>query len=155
MVDTIIQAVSPLLGTGAGGADAAAAGATAVAATAAGAAAGAASAGLAVAVEAAGAASAGADVDADVGVCASTAALVASKLSPSARQASSFFISVFSLIRLLDGGRACGLKSFFASLTSTNAHHLLKVVDKHLAVTDLAGAGCSLNGFNNAVYHVV
>src|SRR3982751_4187273 len=94
-VETIIQAVSPLLGTGAGAADAAAAGAEAAAA-AAGAAAAAAVAGAAEAAASAGLASDAEAAGAAAGACAMTAPVV-NRLSPSTREASSFFMSMFSL----------------------------------------------------------
>ena len=105
MVETIIQLVSPLLGTGAGGAEAAVAGAATagaeVAATGMEAAGIAAEAAAASGLASAGAAeAAAADTGAAAGACASTTAPVVSKLNPSARDASSFFMSVFSFYRL-------------------------------------------------------
>ena len=152
MVDTIIQPVSPLLGTGAGGADAAAAGAATAAAgagattTAAGAAA---SAGLA-ASDAAGAAEV-----TGAGVWAKVAVPPATRLNPNTREANSFFISVFLLWSAFSICKAFALQSFLAGFTSADTHDLLKVVDKHLAVTDLAGTRCALYRFNHAVYQFV
>ena len=142
MVETIIQPVSPLLGTKTGAAGAAGAAAGAAAAVAAGAAAGAAA---SAAFASAGAATAGAAA----GACAMTAPEV-NKLNPRARLASSFFMSDFSL-RV----EAETSERFFAGFTGANAHNLLKVVDKDLAVADLAGAGSALNGLNHALNQVV
>ena len=161
-VETIIQVVSPLFGTGAGGAEAAAAGAGA-AVTAAGAVdadavagaddateapttAGPASGSLAVAEDAAGSAA---------GTCASTAAPVAIRPSPSTREANRFFISVVLLWRVLEVCRAFALQRFLAGFTRTDAHDLFKVVNKNLAVTDFAGAGGAFDGLDHAVYQFI
>lgn len=149
MVDSIIQPVSPLLGTGAAGAAAEATAAGAATTAAAGADAGAdaaASAGLtSEAAVAAGVAS-------GVGACACTSAALLSKLSPSTREANSFFMSVFSCVWRL-GFEA--LQRFLAGFASANAHNLFEVVDKNLAVADLAGTGSAFDGLDDTFHQVV
>ena len=111
MVDTIIQLVSPLLGTSAGGAEAAAAGAGAAAAGVA------AAAGAAVAEEAGSAGFAAADSAGVAGVWAMTGTPVASRLRPSAREASSFFIWVISFLSVwIELVRSARLAPYRASL---------------------------------------
>ena len=135
MVDTIIQAVSPLLGTNTGAASAAAGAAVAAAA---GAATGAAaSAGLASA--------AGAVTEAGA-VCAVATEAVPNtpkpRLRPKAKVARNFFI--FDSL-------SCSSKGFAAGFTGTDANHLFEVVHKDLAVADLAGAGTGFDGFDDAL----
>jgi hypothetical protein len=127
-VETIIQEVSPLFGTGAGAATGAAS------AAAAGAAAGA-------------AASAGADAAA-TGASAAGAAVWAkakvpavNKPRPKARDTSSFFIFGLSFC----------LQRFFAGFAGTNTHNLFDVIDKNLAIADFSGARCTFNGFNHTL----
>ena len=127
MVETIIQAVSPLLGTSAGAASAAAG---AAAGAVAGAVAGAAASALASTL----ASAAGA-------VCAN-AALPKHKVNPNAREANIFFI----LISL--SGTS---KGFSPSFTGTNAHNLFQVVNKHFAVANFAGARAGFNGFDDSL----
>ena len=127
MVETIIQAVSPLLGTRAGAASAAAG-------AAAGAVAGAAASAFASALASTLASAAGA-------VCAK-AAPPKHKVNPNAREANSFFI----LISL--SGTS---KGFSPSFTGTNADNLFQVVNKHFAVADLAGASTCFNRFDDSL----
>src|SRR4051812_9223582 len=112
-VATVIQAVSPLLGTAAG-AEAAAAGAAAVAA--------AAGAAAADEVVAAGAAAIGGDA---AGACASTAAEPARRPRPRARDAKSFLMVVSFSVG--------GLQGVLAGLAGADAHDLLEVVDEDLS----------------------
>ena len=157
--------MSPLLATGAGGAGAeaapAGAGLTAAGegvaataadvATAAGAAAGGAS-GV-VAAEAAGAAAVSGGA---VGVWANAVVPDASKPNPKTKEAKKFFISVFLFRKKrLNSCAARALQRFFAGFAGANAHNLLQVIYKHLAVTNLAGAGRALDGFNHAVNQFV
>ena len=132
IVETIIQAVSPLLGTmtGAGAASAAGAAAGAVAGAAAGA--------FASALASTFASAAGA-------VCA-MATPPKHNVSPSAKEANNFFI-LFSL--------SASSKSFCTGFTGADANDLFQVVYKHLAVANLAGAGTGLNGFDHALDQVV
>ena len=133
MVATIIQAVSPLLGTRAGAASAAAG-----AAAGAGAVAGVAASALASALASTLASAAGA-------VCAN-AAPPKHKLSPKAREANNFFIQIS-----LSGTS----KGFSPSFAGANADNLFQVVHKHFAVANFAGACASFNGFNHALNLVV
>ena len=126
MVATIIQAVSPLLGTRTGAASAAAG-------AAAGAVAGAVASALTSALASTLASAAGA-------VCAN-AAPPKHKESPNAREANSFFI-LFSL-----SGTS---KGFRPSFTGANANDLFQVIHKHFAVTNLAGACTGFDGFDHA-----
>src|ERR1700759_2522555 len=106
-VDTIIQALSPLLKVMAG----AAAGAAASAAAAGGAGGGAAAAGAAA--SAAGAA----------GDCANAALPATSTLRPSASETRNFFIWVLAFV-------SCGSEGFLARFTCADANDLLQVVDE-------------------------
>ena len=123
MVETIIQAVSPLLGTSAGAASAAA-----------GAAAGAVAGADASALASTLASAAGA-------VCAN-AALPKHKVNPNAREANIFFIQIS-----LSGTS----KGFSPSFTGTNADNLFQVVHKHFAVANFAGACAGFNGFDDSL----
>src|SRR6478609_6396608 len=141
-VATVIQAVSPLLGTGAGaaaGAEAAAAAIGAAAAAGAGAAAG-----VAAALAVAAGALAGV-----AGDCAIASVLPISRPRPRPREVRSFFMSksLSAMCWVLEG--------FLAGLTGPDAHDLLQVVDEDLPVADLAGAGCAFDGFDDAVHQIV
>src|SRR5690349_16727395 len=125
-VATIIQATSPLLATGAGAADAAA--------DAAGAASEAAAAGAAATAEAASGAEA---------ACANEVPLKPRTARPRARVAMSFFMLVVSCV--------LASKRVLARLAGPDADHLLQRRHEDLAVTDLAGAGRGLDGFDHAV----
>src|SRR5687768_5257675 len=119
-VATSIQAVSPLLATGA---EAAAAGAEAASAGA----------------DAAGAAAAGADAAV---ACANDVPARPSKARPSVMEAMSFLMLMVFVL--------CGLQRVLAGLAGADANHLFERGDEDLSVADLAGACRGLDRLDHA-----
>lgn len=132
-METVIQAVSPLLGTGVGAAASAAAGA---AAGAAGAAAVAVAAGLAA------------------GVAESAWAAVVPRniptLSSNVNKTFFMFRSFSTVVEILG---VKWLQSFLTVFTGTDANNLLEVGHKNFAVTDFLGSSGLFNGLNCLIKH--
>ena len=98
---------------------------------------------VAVGADAAGAVAADAAME---GSSAMALTLPSSKPKPKVRDASNFFMVMISSCFVMRRGLEC----FVAGFTGANADDLFERIDKYFAIANLAGAGSTLNGFDDA-----